>query len=54
MTIRTINSPADLERYEAWLQSHPHNSLWQSSGWKNYQEALGRDTRLYIAEENDQ
>ncbi len=54
MTIRTINLPADLARYEAWLGSHPHNSLWQSVGWKNYQEALGRDTRLYIAEENDQ
>ena len=54
MTIRTIDSPADLQRYEAWLQSHPHNSLWQSLGWKNYQEALGRDTRLYIAEENNQ
>lgn len=52
MTIHTIDSPADLQRYEAWLQSHPHNSLWQSLGWKNYQEALGRETRLYIAEED--
>ncbi len=48
MTIRQLSSAEDLERYSAWVSSHPHGSLWQSPGWKTYQEALGRTVRIYV------
>lgn len=42
-----LQSPTDLLRYDAWIQSHPEGSLWQSLEWKTYQEALGREVRIY-------
>lgn len=49
--VRTLTTPADLVRYEAWLRGHPEGTLWQSLDWKRYQEALGRKTRLYVVED---
>ncbi len=54
MPIRQLSSTADLERYHAWVSSHPHGSLWQSPGWKTYQEALGRTVKIYVDEEAGQ
>lgn len=42
----------DHARYDAWVQSHSQGSLWQSLEWKQYQEALGREVRVYVREEN--
>ncbi len=47
-----MTSAADREAYEQWLTHHPHGSLWQSLKWEAYQRALGRDTRIYVAEES--
>lgn len=46
--VHTIGTPAELAAYEAWIQTHPHGSLWQSLAWKKYQEALGREVRIYV------
>ncbi len=54
MEVRLLTSPAELGVYNAWVKSHPEGSLWQSLEWKRFQEALGRDVRIYAAMENDQ
>lgn len=51
--IRLLASPADYDSYHRWIASHPQSTLWQSLEWKEYQESLGRATRLYAATEND-
>lgn len=53
MNISTLTESADLQRYDRWLRSHPQGSLWQSLEWKRYQEALGRETKLYVERENN-
>src|SRR3989338_9351366 len=50
-TARVITSPEDLKKYDHWIKSHPHGNLWQSLEWKKYQEALGREVRIYVGEE---
>lgn len=47
MEIRILHSEAELQAYDAWVKTHPHGSLWQSLEWKAYQEALGREVRMY-------
>ncbi len=49
MTIRLLSSPADLTAYNAWVAAHPHGSLWQSVTWKKFQEAIGREVRIFAA-----
>jgi lipid II:glycine glycyltransferase (peptidoglycan interpeptide bridge formation enzyme) len=49
MDIRLLTTVPDLRAYEKWLAHHPDASLWQSPAWRAYQEALGRETRLYGA-----
>ncbi len=51
IAIRLLTSAADLERYDAWVQSHPEGTLWQSLEWKRCQEALGRTVRIYVDDE---
>lgn len=51
--IRTLHSPADLNAYDAWIGRRPAATLWQSLAWKDYQEAVGRSTRLYACFEGD-
>jgi len=53
METRLLVSPADLDMYHRWIASHPQATLWQSLEWKEYQEALGRQTRLYGVLENN-
>ena len=48
MAIRQLSSPADLKEYDRWVKAHPQGTLWQSLEWKEYQEALGREVRIYI------
>ncbi len=48
MFIRQLSTPADLAAYDTWVKTHPEGSLWQSLEWKRYQEALGRETRIYV------
>lgn len=49
MDIRLLTSADDLARWAAFVEKHPKGSLWQSKEWKAYQEALGRETRVYGA-----
>ncbi len=53
MSIRQIASPKELAAYDAWVRGHPQGSLWQSLAWKKFQENLGREVRIYIAEAGD-
>lgn len=50
---RLLTSPADLQLYAQWIAAHPQGTLWQSPAWKTYQEALGRQTRVYAACEGE-
>jgi lipid II:glycine glycyltransferase (peptidoglycan interpeptide bridge formation enzyme) len=43
----------DLKTYDTWVRSHPWGSLWQSLEWKRYQEALGREIRIYVSVEEE-
>jgi lipid II:glycine glycyltransferase (peptidoglycan interpeptide bridge formation enzyme) len=47
MNIRLLSEPADLTAYDERVHTHPHGSLWQSTTWKKYQEALTREVRTY-------
>ncbi len=47
MEVCQLTTPAHLEQYDLWVKTHPHGSLWQSLEWKQYQEALGREVRIY-------
>ncbi|MBI3332028.1 peptidoglycan bridge formation glycyltransferase FemA/FemB family protein [Candidatus Peregrinibacteria bacterium] len=54
MSVRLLTSPEDLSAYDQWVKAHPQGMLWQSLEWKKYQDALGRETRLYIGLEDSQ
>ena len=47
--VQILTTPAEFATYDLWVKSHPQGTLWQSLEWKQYQEALGRETRLYVA-----
>jgi lipid II:glycine glycyltransferase (peptidoglycan interpeptide bridge formation enzyme) len=49
MAIRLLSSPEDLGKYDAWIKGHKDGTLWQSLEWKTYQEALGREVKIYGA-----
>jgi len=44
----------DLAHFDTWVHAHPYGTLWQSVEWKMYQEALGRETRIYALKEGKQ
>lgn len=44
---RLLTSADDLALWASFIQTCPRSNLWQSPEWKNYQEALGRKTRVY-------
>lgn len=50
MPIHLLETKEELEQYDCWIKAHPDGSLWQSLAWKRYQEALGRDVRIYVNE----
>ncbi len=50
MEIRRFSAVADLENYDHWVRLHPHGSLWQSTAWQQFQEACGREVRIYVVE----
>lgn len=52
--IRLLTSAEDLASWDAFVQASPQGSLWQSKEWKGYQEALGRQTRVYGAFQGQQ
>ncbi len=54
VTIRLLTTAADLALYDAWVKNHPLGTLWQSLEWKAYQEALGRQVRVYAGIEDEQ
>ncbi|MDD5623484.1 MAG: peptidoglycan bridge formation glycyltransferase FemA/FemB family protein [Candidatus Peribacteraceae bacterium] len=54
MEVRQYSSGPDLQIYDAWVRAHPDGSLWQALSWKTYQEALGRETRIYVLLEGAQ
>lgn len=47
MPLKKLHAQGDLEQYDHWVKSHPDGTLWQSLEWKAYQEALGREVRIY-------
>jgi peptidoglycan pentaglycine glycine transferase (the first glycine) len=47
--IRLLTSADDLKAYDTWVKAHPQGTLWQSLEWRNYQKALGRETRIYAS-----
>lgn len=42
-----LTTESELTAYDAWVKAHPQGNLWQSLEWKKYQEALGREVRIY-------
>lgn len=52
MEVIQITTPDEESLYEKWINNHPHNSLWQSLNWKKYQQALGREVRIYTVKDN--
>ncbi len=52
MDIRILTSADDLAIWAAYVKKAPQGNLWQSPEWKGYQEALGRETRVYGAFNN--
>lgn len=48
-----LTSENDYLGFDSFVRSHPRGSLWQSLAWKSYQEALGREVRVYAAREGD-
>lgn len=47
MDLRLLSSAGDLSAYDAWVKNHPQGTLWQSLEWKRFQEAVGREVRIY-------
>jgi lipid II:glycine glycyltransferase (peptidoglycan interpeptide bridge formation enzyme) len=45
--VRPLTTAPDLKAYEDWISHHPDATLWQSPAWRAYQQAIGRETRLY-------
>ena len=54
MDIQQLTTAEQLQRYAQWVTERSHGSLWQSLDWKQYQEALEREVRIYAALEDDQ
>lgn len=54
MTVTVLQTPEQLEQYDQWVREHPQGNLWQSLAWKQYQESLGRKTRIYASLEGSQ
>jgi len=49
MDSRILASAHDLAAWTDFVRACPGNCLWQAPEWKEYQEALGRETRVYGA-----
>ncbi len=54
VTIQLLETPADLARYDTWVQHHAQGTLWQSAAWVAYRQALGNTVRVYAALEDDE
>lgn len=48
-----LTGPANTALWDRWAKTQPSATLWQSAEWKAYQEALGRETRVYAAMEGE-
>lgn len=48
-----LTGPANLQLWDSWAKAQPAHALWQSIEWKNYQDALGREARMYCAMEGE-
>lgn len=53
MQTEILTKKGDLEAYDTWFQTRPHATLWQSLDWKKFQEALGREARIYVLKNDD-
>jgi lipid II:glycine glycyltransferase (peptidoglycan interpeptide bridge formation enzyme) len=49
-TVLERTSAQEIAQFDAWVLAHPHAMLWQSSAWRSYQQALGRNVRIWTAE----
>lgn len=47
MPIHQLTTDAEFAAYDAYIRAHPQGSLWQSLERKKYQEALGREVRIF-------
>ncbi len=50
MSVRLLTEPEDFQHYAKWLEGRHEKTLWQSDEWKKYQQALGREVRMYVNE----
>lgn len=48
MPIFLLSKESHFNLYHVWSLTYPHSNLWQSLHWKYYQEALGREVRIYV------
>lgn len=54
MSVRQITNEADLKKYDGWIRSNPDGNVWQSLEWKEYNEAMGKEVKIYICEHAEQ
>lgn len=47
MSIIQLSTDEDFAAYDQWLRKQTQGTVWQSLAWKRYQEALGREVRIY-------
>jgi len=52
MSVRLLTTPTELQMYDRWVKTHPQGNLWQSLERKRYVEAVGKESRIYVAEES--
>ncbi len=49
IAVQLLKTQADLVHYDRWVRAHPQGTLWQSVAWRQYQQALGKEVRIYAA-----
>ncbi|MDD4287417.1 MAG: peptidoglycan bridge formation glycyltransferase FemA/FemB family protein [Candidatus Peribacteraceae bacterium] len=54
METRRMATAQEKAHWDAWVRTNPNATLWQSPEWQKYQEALGRETRIYALMEETQ
>lgn len=47
MSLSLLQAQEELAAYDRAVRAHPAGMLWQSLAWKQYQEAIGREVRVY-------
>ena len=51
MKIHILQSAEELQKYDVSIRAHPFGNFWQSLERKKYYEALGKEVRMYCADD---